>query len=486
MATLRTYNATVGSFSPLLHLRLNEASGTTAFDSADDLDGEYRGGFTLRADGPIGNGAVGLDGSTGYVFVPHQDQLLLSSGSFELWFTADEVSGDHTLFAKNSAGFGTGGQIAGLIRDGKAFVALGDLTTNYLVVGDDPDDAKVQAGVSAHMVFTFGPQGMELYLNGQLVDTNPYTGGLELGTPGTGNLEPLVLGTENGTNAPGTPIDQPGDLIRFFDGTIDEFVIYDQALSQAQVQRLFQAGEQGLQLAGTADDDTLIGGLDDEILIGRAGNDSLRGAGGNDALRGGGGADDLLGGAGNDDLSGGGGGDDLRGGPGADALDGMGGNDLIIGGSGDDLLQGGAGRDTLSGSGGADELFGGRGIDPLSGGAGDDLLNGGPGRDGLTGGAGSDTFQIDRISHGVDRIGDFEDGPGGDVLDLSAVLDFGGADDFNDFVRLSATDTSTRVEVNRDGSGNDFTAVFNLLGTTGLDLATLVSDGNIQLSPPDS
>ena len=95
----------------------------------------------------------------------------------------------------------------------------------------------MQAGVPAQMVFNFGAQGMELYLNGQLVGTNPYTGGL------TGNSEALVLGAENGTNEPGTPIDEPGDLVRFFDGAIDEFAIYDQALSQADVQQLFEAGQ---------------------------------------------------------------------------------------------------------------------------------------------------------------------------------------------------------------------------------------------------
>ena len=462
MATLRTYNATVASFSPVLHLRLNEAAGTTALDSADDFDGEYRGGVTLGADGPIGNGAVDLDGSTGYVFVPHQDQLLLDSGSFEVWFTADTVTGDHNLFAKNAAGFGTGGQVALAVRDGNAFAALGDLEINHVVVGNDPDDPKVEAGVSAHMVFTFGPQGMELYLNGELVDTDPHTGGL------AGNFEPLVLGAENGTNASGTPIDLPGDLIRFFDGTIDEFVIYDQALSEAQVQQLFQAGQQGLQLAGTADDDTLIGGLDDEVLIGRAGNDNLRGAGGDDALLGGGG------------------GDDLRGGPGADELDGMGGPDLVLGGGGDDLLEGGGGRDTLNGGGDADQLFGGRAIDVLRGGAGDDLLNGGPGRDRLIGGPGSDTLQIDQIAHGPDEIRGFADGPGGDILDLSAVLTFGADDAPDAFVRLTEAGNRTTVEVNADGVGDDFTAVFNLIGVLGLDLGALVTDGNVQLSPPES
>ena len=461
MATLRTYNATVGSFSPLLHLRLNEDDGTTAFDSADNLNGEYREGFTLGAGGPIGNGAVGFDGSSGYVFIPHQDQLQLSSGAFEVWFTPDSDTGDHTLFAKNSSGLGSGGQVAMLIRDGNAFAALGDLETNHLIMGNELGDPAIEAGVPAQMVLNFGAQGMELYLNGQLVGTNPHTGGL------TGNSEALVLGAENGTNESGTPIDEPGDLVRFFDGAIDEFVIYDQALSQADVQQLFEAGQRGLDLVGTSDDDRLIGGLDDEILRGLAGSDRLSGAGGDDVLRGGGGADNLLGGLGDDQLFGGPGDDDLRGGAGADALRGQG------------------GADRLRGAGGADELFGNNGEDQLVGGPGDDLLNGGNGSDVLTGGGGGDLFQIDRISHGVDRVRDFDPSEG-DVLDLSSVVDFQSGDAPDDFVQFAEIDSDTRVDVNPDGAGAGFTAVFNLANTVGLDLEALVASGNVRLTSPDS
>jgi len=381
--------------------------------------------------------SIALGAAAGVVNEP----LLLANGSFEFWFTADSVSGDHALAAKNSEGQGTGGQFAILLRNGgRAVFALGDEQANFAA---QSAQGAISANEPAHLVATFGAAGMHLFVDGVEVASNAYTGGLDAGL---GNFELLAIGADTGASTPGTA----DALVSFFDGVIDEFAVYDRALTAGEVQQLFDAGEIGSTVLGTAQSDTLIGGSDDENLRGAGGNDLIRGNGGDDDLRGGGGADRLLGGTGNDDLFGGG------------------------------------GKDTLSGNGGADELFGGRGIDALSGGAGDDLLNGGPGRDRLTGGPGSDTFQIDRISHGFDKIRDFEDGPGGDVLDLSAVLSFGGADDVDDFVRLSETSNSTRVEVNSDGSADDFTAVFNLLGVTGLDLATLVADGNIQLSPPES
>jgi lysophospholipase L1-like esterase len=415
---------------------------------------------------------IALGAAAGVVNEP----LLLANGAFEMWFTLDELGQEQTLISKNSAGQGTGGQVAVLVRpDGVLTFALGSETTDLLV---NTDPGAVQAGEATHLVANFGTDGMHVFINGEEASVTgngiDHSGGL------IGNFEQLVIGAATSSSTPGT-IDA---VSQFFDGTIDEFGIYDRALSAGEVEQLFDGGQFGTTVVGTAKSDDVIGGDDDEDLRGAGGNDLIEGNGGDDVLRGAGGADDLLGAAGNDRLLGGGGADDLRGGPGDDALRGMGGHDLIIGSSGDDLLQGGGGKDTLGGSGGADELFGERSNDALSGGAGDDLLNGGPGRDTLTGGPGSDTFQIDRISHGLDKIRDFEDGPGGDVLDLSAVLSFGGADDFNDFVRLDETGNSTRVEVNADGAGSDFRAVFNLRGTTGLDIATLLDDGNVRLEPP--
>ena len=66
------------------------------------------------------------------------------------------------------------------------------------------------------------------------------------------------------------------------------------------------------------------------------------------------------------------------------------------------------------------------------------------------------------------------------------MLDFSGGDDPNDFVQLNVVNSNTNVDVNADGAGGDFTTVFRLVGMTGLDLNTLVNDGNVQLEQPTS
>jgi lysophospholipase L1-like esterase len=680
MATLRTYGATVESFSALMHLRLGETSGATASDSAGDLDGRYGGGVARGADGPIGNGAIRLDGSTGYAFiepltgtvtvsalgdslidgslfqapaqrftpvldaaleargldarvldhatggqrsgdalnprtasqftveealagnpdvvilelgtndaigriapatvesnlreiieqlqaggaevlltgafgfypdrgngvgyateaerdafeqifpdlaaetgatllsdgdasfqflggsrqgtaitggvlgeparqaivdgapdglhpnaagveqivprvVPQlielgaqggaiQDRLQLGSGSFEIWFTAASLGLRQSLLEKN-ASMDAPGMFAVQLREDGSLAAM--LSAQDGVAEVASRAGAVQAGVPTHLVLTFGAGGMHLLINGVEVDSDPFTGGLDLGA----NFEPLVLGASSGFSTPGGTLD---DLRRFFDGTIDELVAYDRALSQSQVQQLYRAGQQGLQLAGTRTDDSLIGGIDPETLRGGAGDDALRGGGGDDVLSGDAGDDSLAAGAGNDRLFG--------------RL----GADTLFGGAGIDRLEGNAGADRLTGGPGIDQLAGNLGPDDLRGGPGNDLLVGGFGSDTLVGGGGSDTFGIDLLTRAIDRILDFRAGPGGDVLDLSDVLDFGPGDAPASFVRLSAGGADTEVALSPNGSGGDFSPVLHLVGVAGLEVGDLVRDGNVQLA----
>ncbi len=388
------------------------------------------------------------------------DGLELANGSVELWFTPSDTNGTQMLLSNNVPGPHRG-DIEIELDGGQVGVGMQSDSATFGVAGGN-----VHAGEAAHVVLDFGAGGMQLYVDGALVDTDPFTGGL------AGNVEQFGIGAR-----------ADGSLA--FNGTIDELAVYDQPLTSAEIRGLFDAGQHGLTIVGTTTADHLIGGSDGEILCGMAGYDVISGGAGNDDLRGGAGYDDLNGGPGNDSLLGGSGKDKLTGGMGDDALGGGGGNDSLSGNAGNDLVQGGGGSDSLTGGPDADRLFGGPGNDRLGGGSGDDLLNGGPGADTLIGGQGRDTFQINRVNDGVDKVLDFQPGAGGDVLDLHSVLDYHGGD-VNNFVHLTETSGNTQVKVNADGAGSDFTTVFNLIGTTGLDLNTLVDDGNVQVAAPSS
>jgi Ca2+-binding RTX toxin-like protein len=458
VAILRSYSATFEqtglSSAAAARYRFNEGTGSDALEIIQGMDGTYQAGAAPGALGSIGDGAASFDGNDGLVLVDAAvtEPLQIANGAFEMWFTVDALGGQQTLFGKNAEGQGTGGHVEMFVRASGAVVfALGSETDNFLA---ESAPGTIEAGAPTHLVANFGADGMQVFLNGVAVASNDFTGGLQ------GNFEPLVMGARTGSST--------SDTTQFLGGTIDELAVYDRPLTADEVGQLLAGGDVGTRLVGTAEADELIGGSDDE---------ELRGAGGDDIL---------LGNDGNDTLIGGGGADELRGGAGDDGLDGKGGRDLLTGGAGDDLFNGGTGVDKLRGGGGNDELLGNAGRDELRGDAGDDLLNGGRGADTLSGGSGSDTFRIDQIGHGVDQILDFSAGAGGDVLDLSDVIDVGAGDDVADFVRLQQANGDTEVAVDADGGGDSFSAVFNLVGATGLDLGSLVDDGNVQVTSTPS
>jgi Ca2+-binding RTX toxin-like protein len=221
-------------------------------------------------------------------------------------------------------------------------------------------------------------------------------------------------------------------------------------------------------------------------LAGRIGNDTLTGNDGDDHLDGGAGADSMVGGNGNDvyfvdnvadaiaesgptgDV------DEVRSTIthtlaanledltliGTDAIDGTGNTlgNAISGNAGNNVLSGLTGNDSLSGAEGDDLLLGGGGADRLIAAAGIDTL---------VGGTGSDVFVATEAGlDGLDVIADFDAQPGGDVLDLGDLLSgFDAAvDNINDFLRASAADGSTTIQVDRDGQAN---------GTAFVDMAVL-------------
>jgi Ca2+-binding RTX toxin-like protein len=261
-----------------------------------------------------------------------------------------------------------------------------------------------------------------------------------------------------------------------------------------------------LSLVGTSDIDGTGNGLDNN-LTGNSGINALDGSDGNDTVAGGAGDDVLLGGAGDDVLNGGTGfdgvlsdDDTIDGGDGfdivsyADAV-----NDIILimdksgpqgsGGSGIDLLSnvegiiGGSGNDHIGGAsivddqrfwGGAgdDYLDSGLGSDKLDGGAGDDELYGRQGLDTLTGGDGQDTFVYAAADEGGngETITDFVKGAGGDILDLSELLDsvgYAGSDAFADgYLSLAQVGANTVVRFDADGGGDDYVDLVTLTNVT--------------------
>jgi hypothetical protein len=82
------YSRTILSHSPAGYWRLGESSGSTAGDSSGNArSGSYVGGMTLGVVGAIAadnNSAIILDGSSGYVSIPHNSAF--NAGTFSVGF----------------------------------------------------------------------------------------------------------------------------------------------------------------------------------------------------------------------------------------------------------------------------------------------------------------------------------------------------------------------------------------------------------------
>ncbi|MFM9843371.1 MAG: beta strand repeat-containing protein [Dongiaceae bacterium] len=247
----------------------------------------------------------------------------------------------------------------------------------------------------------------------------------------------------------------------------------------------------------------LSGLAGNDALNGEAGNDTLDGGGGNDALDGGTGIDSLFGGNGNDTLDGGAGGDDLAGGKNDDTYTVDSGVDDVIEAANqgtdtviasvsytlDDNVENLTLLGSIDGTGNdlGNSIIGAfSGDNSLDGAGGNDTLTAGYGTDTLTGGAGQDRFQINIVNDGVEQITDFQAGVGGDVLDLSDLLDnFNpGQSDPNDFVQFvnAAGDTTVRIDADGIANGVSFVDAAVLQNVTLSNVAQAMIEGNLDLA----
>ena len=196
---------------------LDESSGTTARDSSGNgNDGTLNGGLQW-VDGKI-DGALQIDGLSGYVQIPYSDSLkVLNQGDFAcaMWFKPDVVTLSNLLQQTDRNGTGRTWLYVG--NSGEIQTWLGGAATGSGVIA--------QAGIWYHTAVVVTELGatdsVQLYVNGDAA-----------GTPGQ-------LGME----------DCEGDYLissdkiltgRWWNGLIDDVRIYNRVLTKGE--RLYLAG----------------------------------------------------------------------------------------------------------------------------------------------------------------------------------------------------------------------------------------------------
>jgi len=228
---------------PVSYWNFNEILNDTAHDSAGvPEDGVYFGsGLKKNIPGPAtsfpSHTATEFHGNKDeYVAMAHDEAFEVANGTVQLWFNPDRTNCDQTLFAKDHYGYKNGGHLKIGLKGSRLEVRLQSTNKSYYI----KTGSLIKKDQWYHLAFTFGEEGMKLYLNGKQVGKNSYTGGL------VGNKEAAIIGGSNWANRNGS-----GDLSKIkisqaFYGRIDEVAFFDKPLNTAQIKQLMQSGPLGV------------------------------------------------------------------------------------------------------------------------------------------------------------------------------------------------------------------------------------------------
>ncbi|MDH5779714.1 MAG: LamG domain-containing protein [Candidatus Bathyarchaeota archaeon] len=233
--------------------RLNEGSGTTAYDSVSDNDGTLVNGPEWTTG--IVDGGLSFDGIDDYVGISHHPDLNIGGNgkgfTAEAWIKTPTPMGSQQIIRK---GFGAVqyefktwgyGRLLRLIvyPYGTSYHVLVDAA----IIADDGNWHHVAATKSA------SDNLLRIYFDGELVGTSTSP------CPGTeASTAPLLIGTEL----------YPG---YWFKGTIDEVAIHNRTLALEEIQQHYENGLIGLDYFGepcmpaTEWDRTYIGGSDEGV-----------------------------------------------------------------------------------------------------------------------------------------------------------------------------------------------------------------------------
>ncbi|MEO1200422.1 MAG: FG-GAP-like repeat-containing protein [Pseudomonadota bacterium] len=223
--------------NPVGYWRLGEADGATvAVDQTGNNNGTHNSGVDMGFAGVNSNDpdtSADYDGDGDWTYISHDNAYSTNEGTVQLWFNADSTSGDRTLISK----VGGGEEFNIRITDGTLYAKLGDEVTGVNVGTDSWN----------HVSFSWGPDGLELYLNGNLVGSE--SSGKDL----VGNNGTIYIGRDGGGG-------------KEFNGQIDEVVFFDQQLSDPEISDLYDNGLNGG--GAPAGSDTLNGGSGHDWLYG--------------------------------------------------------------------------------------------------------------------------------------------------------------------------------------------------------------------------
>ena len=225
------YKNAVLSDGPVAYWRLEEESGTTAFDEMGNYDGAYQGSILLRQAALINEGySVYMDGAGDYISTSWYGVTGDTDRTVEAWVQVDDASTYRPIIVWGGGAAGAAwkfsvnndssrGVVGALILDvGNAYIVG---TTD--LVGGVHHIAAVLSG-------------------GTLNDVTLYVDGVAESLSGSSNVSQSINTTQGLTVTIGRFYNSATNTYYFFKGYIDEVSVYDKALAASRISAHYNAG----------------------------------------------------------------------------------------------------------------------------------------------------------------------------------------------------------------------------------------------------
>jgi len=201
------------------HWGFEEGSGLTAFDStANNLDGEITN--ATYTPGRVGAYALDFNGSNAFVTVPNNALLVPNTIGISLWFKARNAQQADADLIDKGHGHGSTPYYAGYVFQ---YAANSSSIGTFYGNGSDFYGLGTGTGykddVWHHLAVNLGQEAIELYVDGNLIDSVAGQG------PLVQNDSALYFGRHR-------------TLGRFFNGLLDDIHLYDGRLTQDDVDAL--------------------------------------------------------------------------------------------------------------------------------------------------------------------------------------------------------------------------------------------------------
>jgi hypothetical protein len=206
-----------------------------AFDIQGGNNGTLQNGATFAA-GKVGQG-FSLDGVNDFVEIPHNSAFNVSSLTLDAWVNTDTLAGgsNGALIIISKYGFVAGSWYLDMLDGGRLdFAVYGSNNDVRFISTNNP---VLVAGTWQHVAATFdlATQAMKIYVNGAEVPS----------TLGPGSTTIAGIRQTNSQVQIGSVNPNPAGNVGFWDGLIDEVEMFNRALTQSEIQAIFNADSAG-------------------------------------------------------------------------------------------------------------------------------------------------------------------------------------------------------------------------------------------------